>query len=139
LFGVLTTIAAFYPLTNINSQLGQLFGQVTIVVMICLLFSLVESKLILPAHLVSLKISAANLNENYRKENPFSMLWNKIQSNINLVLEGIIHLYYKPTLNRVLNNRFNVLCIFIAMFILVVSLYRLESLGRYFFLILIAV
>uniref|UniRef100_UPI0040473FAF efflux RND transporter permease subunit n=1 Tax=Shewanella sp. TaxID=50422 RepID=UPI0040473FAF len=54
-FGVLTTIAAFLPITmddGPSSAFGQAIGYVVI---LCLLFSLVESKLILPAHLAHMK------------------------------------------------------------------------------------
>lgn len=54
-FGVLTTLAAFYPLTQIDGVRGELFAQIAIVVMLVLLFSLLESKLILPAHLSHVK------------------------------------------------------------------------------------
>ncbi len=50
-FGVLTTIVAFSPLAFITGDFGQIFGTFAIVVMVSLFFSLVESKLILPAHL----------------------------------------------------------------------------------------
>ncbi len=50
-FGVLTTVAAFVPLLMIEGRRGDLFAQIPMVVIPVLLFSLVESKLILPAHL----------------------------------------------------------------------------------------
>ncbi len=50
-FGVLTTIAAFMPLTMLEGDLGHAIGAVALVIILCLLFSIVESKLILPAHL----------------------------------------------------------------------------------------
>ncbi len=51
IFGVLTTIIAFVPLLLVEGRRGQFFAQIPLVVIPCLLFSLVESKLILPAHL----------------------------------------------------------------------------------------
>jgi multidrug efflux pump subunit AcrB len=55
-FGVLTTVAAFFPLTLIESQFGEIFGSIASIVIFCLLFSLVESKWILPAHLAHIKL-----------------------------------------------------------------------------------
>ena len=52
-FGVLTTIVAFVPLVLVPETFGALPAAIGSVVMLCLLFSLVESKLILPAHLAS--------------------------------------------------------------------------------------
>ena len=50
-FAVLTTVAAFTPLMFIPGMMGKMFIFVPLVVIPCLLFSLVESLNILPAHL----------------------------------------------------------------------------------------
>ncbi|GAB5381408.1 MAG: efflux RND transporter permease subunit [Aliiglaciecola sp.] len=50
-FGVLTTIAVFAPFTQSSGPEGAFFYNIATVVIFCLIFSLVESKLILPAHL----------------------------------------------------------------------------------------
>ena len=51
IFGVLTTITAFMPLMLGPGTMGQIFGVIATVVICCLIFSLVESQMILPAHL----------------------------------------------------------------------------------------
>jgi multidrug efflux pump subunit AcrB len=51
IFGVLTTFAAFMPMLFAPGTMGQIFSVIGTVVMCCLTFSLVESQLILPAHL----------------------------------------------------------------------------------------
>ncbi len=51
IFGVFTTVAAFTPLLLVPGPMGQMIGVIAIVVMCCLLFSLIESQLVLPAHL----------------------------------------------------------------------------------------
>ena len=55
-FGVLTTIAAFLPILMISGVSGQFFSAIGWVVVLCLFMSLVESKLILPAHLAHMRI-----------------------------------------------------------------------------------
>ncbi|MCG8671235.1 MAG: efflux RND transporter permease subunit, partial [Pseudomonadales bacterium] len=50
-FGVLTTIAAFYPMLLIDNPLGKVLAGFSGVVIFALIFSLIESKFILPAHL----------------------------------------------------------------------------------------
>ena len=50
-FAVLTTVAAFTPLMFMPGMIGKMFIFVPLVVIPCLLFSLVESLNILPAHL----------------------------------------------------------------------------------------
>ncbi|MEO0446630.1 MAG: efflux RND transporter permease subunit, partial [Verrucomicrobiota bacterium] len=55
--GVLTTAVAFLPLFLIPGNRGAMYGQIAGVVIPVLLFSLIESKLILPAHLKHLKLA----------------------------------------------------------------------------------
>ena len=50
-FGVLTTIAVFAPFTLSSGPESAFFYVIAVVVMLCLVFSLIESKLILPAHI----------------------------------------------------------------------------------------
>jgi multidrug efflux pump subunit AcrB len=51
IFGVLTTVAAFMPLLMGPGTIGQIQQVIATVVMCCLAFSLIESQLVLPAHL----------------------------------------------------------------------------------------
>jgi len=55
-FGVLTTIVAFVPMLMIPGVNGKIWSQIGIVIIFCLIFSLVESKLILPSHLAEMKV-----------------------------------------------------------------------------------
>ena len=50
-FGVLTTVAVFAPFTLSSGPESAFFYGIAVVVMLCLVFSLIESKLILPAHI----------------------------------------------------------------------------------------
>ena len=55
-FGILTTIAAFIPLLYLNEgRFGDFASQIPPIVAPVLLFSLIESKLILPSHLKHVK------------------------------------------------------------------------------------
>lgn len=56
-FGVLTTIAVFAPFTMASGPQGAFFYNIAVVVILCLVFSLIESKLILPAHISHTKFS----------------------------------------------------------------------------------
>ncbi len=51
IFAVLTTVVAFCPLFFIPSSIGRIIGEIPIIVMSVLIFSLIESLLILPNHL----------------------------------------------------------------------------------------
>ncbi len=54
-FGVLTTIAVFAPSLFSSGPEGAFFINIATVVILCLAFSLIESKLILPAHIAHIK------------------------------------------------------------------------------------
>ena len=51
IFGVLTTICTFLPMLQGVGSSGQIGAVIATVVICCLIFSLIESQLILPAHL----------------------------------------------------------------------------------------
>lgn len=57
IFGVLTTISAFLPLLLAPGTFGQIFGVISTVVICCLIFSVIESQLILPSHLGHTRVS----------------------------------------------------------------------------------
>jgi multidrug efflux pump subunit AcrB len=56
-FGVLTTIAVFAPSLFASGPEAAFFTNISIVVILCLVFSLIESKWILPAHLAHMKFT----------------------------------------------------------------------------------
>jgi multidrug efflux pump subunit AcrB len=55
-FGVLTTIAAFSPMLWINNDLAKVLAGFSAVVIFALIFSLIESKFILPSHLAQISV-----------------------------------------------------------------------------------
>jgi len=95
-FGVLTTVAAFYPLTTISEDFGGPFKIIATVVIICLLFSLVESKLILPAHLAGLRTNPPK----YR----LGRLWTWLQSSVDTGLRRFASKVYGPVLHLAISN-----------------------------------
>ncbi len=64
-FGVLTTIAAFSPMLMVSGPFGIIWKTIGMVVIVCLIFSLIESKLILPAHLVYAPFLATAVRNRY--------------------------------------------------------------------------
>ena len=81
-FGVLTTVAAFVPLLFVGTMFGSFFEAIGWVVILNLLFSLVESKLILPAHLAHMKV------EDMGTDHPGFLL--RIQRKVNQSLDNFI-------------------------------------------------
>ena len=113
-FGVLTTIAAFFPLTLVVGSLGQLFAQIVWVVIIFLCFSLIESKWILPSHLAYRKTHNTSPNILIKKIT-------KIRKWVNKLLQNFVHNSYQPFALFILRHRYNALCGFIAFFLIIVS------------------
>lgn len=115
LFGVFTTVAAFAALSNISGGLGNLYSQFGLVVTICLLLSVVESKFILPAHL-------AHLPTQKKKSGGISGLWGKVQDGATKGLRWFSLVLYRPVLKYALNFRFAVILLFVALFVLVIGM-----------------
>ncbi|WP_299002421.1 efflux RND transporter permease subunit [uncultured Shewanella sp.] len=115
IFGVLTTVAAFMALSNISGNMGKLFAQFATVVTICLLLSLVESKLILPSHL-------AHLNTRNKATTGLAGMWAKIQAMANNSLEWFNTRLYQPSIHWALTFRYAIVFIFVAVFIVVTAM-----------------
>ncbi len=107
-FGVLTTIATFAPLLSVPGSFGTIPAAIGWVVILCLAFSIIESKLILPAHLASMKPQAPTSNSPVRKFQDFMAR----------VLDTIRMKYYKPLLTVALKQRYITAALFLAMLIL---------------------
>lgn len=105
-FGVLTTVIAFLPMYFFEGTWGDYARQVPPVVIPVLLFSLLESKLILPSHLKHLRSSP--------RENRFS----RFQARMAHTLERFVHLAYKPLLELAVAWRGPVVCGFITLALL---------------------
>lgn len=102
-FGVLTTVAAFVPLLMIEGARGDIFAQIPLVVIPVLLFSLVESKLILPAHMKHVRA---------REERENSLV--RLQQHVANGLERFIHIVYQPILDGALKRRYLTVALFIG-------------------------
>lgn len=100
-FGVLTTIAVFAPFTLSSGPEGAFFYNIAVVVILCLAFSLVESKLILPAHLA---------HTNFSPIKPDS--W---RAKFNKRFQSIINGPYKRTVEAAINARWVVFMMFVAL------------------------
>jgi multidrug efflux pump subunit AcrB len=101
IFAVLTTVAAFTPLMFVPGILGKFFVVIPLIVIPCLLFSLVESLCILPAHLAHLK---------ERPPGP----WRRFQQRFANGLKWFIQKCYRPILGLCLQWRYLTTAVFIS-------------------------
>ena len=112
-FGILTTVVAFAPLADLgNNRLGILAGQIPMVVIPVLLMSLVESKLVLPAHLSHVKP---------RDESQRANLFSRVQMKISRGLENFVISRYQPFLERCMHNKLITLVTVVAISAVILS------------------
>lgn len=122
-FGVLTTIAAFAPMLFVGGIAGPFFEAMSVVIILCLGFSLLESKLILPAHLVHAKIGPVDEDEifsAYDKSHPWRCIvkfFQRFQRHVQHGLQRLIHNTYQPLLEKAVDNRGLTLALFVGILI----------------------
>jgi len=117
-FGVLTTIMAFVPSLFVTGPTAAFMQAIAWVVIFCLLFSLVESKLILPSHLSIMKSSHGSKVG--------------IADWVDRSLRSFIENVYSPFLAKMVEYRYATLGFFIGLLILTVG-FVLGGLARFVF------
>jgi multidrug efflux pump subunit AcrB len=121
-FGMLTTIIAFYGLMmNSGGPLSRIFNVVPAIVISVLIFSFIESKFILPAHLKHLTLT---------NHDSGLSLW---QRRLAEGLETAIARYYTPFLELAVRYRYLTLSTFVAVAIIIISLIASGLVGFTFF------
>ncbi|WP_377191677.1 efflux RND transporter permease subunit [Ruegeria meonggei] len=106
-FGVLTTIAAFFPMLLIDNPLGKVLAGFSGVVILTLIFSLIESKFILPAHLAHVPMGRG-------RRYLLTRLWGQVQDAAQGGLHWVRDRIYQPMLVAAVRQRYAVLILFIA-------------------------
>ena len=112
-FGVLTTMVAFLPLAFIEGRFGNIAAPIAMVVVSVLLFSLIESKLVLPAHLKGM----GGTHEKVYK-NRF-VTWQRRFAD---GFERQVLLRYRPALDFLTHHRYATLAAFVGVLFLMVTL-----------------
>ena len=119
IFAVLTTIVAFIPLLMVAGVTGKIWKIIPLVVIPTLIFSLIESQLVLPAHL-SRRWRPARADG----ESPSMVLpgWTRFQRGFERGVDGFIENIYRPGLAWALRWRYVTVSTFIAVFLLTLGL-----------------
>lgn len=125
-FGVLTTIAAFFPMLLLDNPLGKVLAGFSGIVILALIFSLIESKFILPAHLAHTDIDAV-------PGNPLSRSWARVQGVFRGALNGFRNRIYAPMLGAAVHHRYATLILFVAAGTLGLGLIGLGKVKTVFF------
>ncbi len=114
IFGVLTTMAAFLPLVIVEGRMADFFSVIGYVVIIALVFSIIESQLILPAHLA---------HRNHKEAtHGFSQRWNSIQGALSGWLQDVAERRYLPLLKLAIEWRYATAALGLGVLILALAL-----------------
>ena len=116
-FGVLTSVAAFIPLIIIPGHMGRFFSVIGVTAIICLVFSLIESQLILPGHLA------------HRRTRPKSGVsnrsvrgWTNFQTKVSNGFERLARETYGKALLRAVQWRYTTAAVAIGIVIMTAAL-----------------
>jgi multidrug efflux pump subunit AcrB len=110
-FAILTSVVAFIPLLFLPGWLGKLMKDIPLVVIPALLFSLVESKFILPYHLTLCRFNRGGRN-----------WFSRVQQSVASGLENFVETIYSPFLLRCLKWRWPVVTAFVGILIITIAL-----------------
>ncbi|HIQ36798.1 MAG TPA: efflux RND transporter permease subunit [Desulfocapsa sulfexigens] len=116
---VSTSIVAFIPLSYVGGTMGKFIAILPMVVIACLVISLIESLLLLPAHLSHLP----DLNTPKKLWGPFDLI-ERGRAAMSNGLEIFIEKYYTPFITGVLNWRYVSLAVAIAVLMVSVGLVK---------------
>lgn len=112
IFAVVTTVAAFFPLLMIGGNMGKIMRVIPLIVIPILGFSLIESLLILPAHLSHLRIS---------NNSKALGIHTRIQRSFEKLLQVFIDRVFKPSLEFGLKYRYFTVAHAITLLILMIG------------------
>ena len=110
---LLTTMIAFATFFFLDGRIGEFFGEVSTVVILTLLVSLIEALIILPAHVAHSKA----LQREDRKPNKVNAFFIKLNQGADTYLVKFRDAFYVPYLRFFLKNKFLGFAIPIALFI----------------------
>ncbi|MCG8457333.1 MAG: efflux RND transporter permease subunit, partial [Holophagales bacterium] len=126
-FGALTTIAAFFPLLLIDNDIARIFAGFSVVVIAAVCISLIESKLILPAHL------AAIGRHDRDRRGRLAIAWERARNRIDGALGTVVRSYYEPALGFVIHHRYSALLLLTALAVLGLGLMTTGKIRMVFF------
>ncbi len=120
-FGVLTTIAAFVPMLMVGGAQAPIWGSIAWVVVLCLIFSLIESKLILPAHIIGMDTKPWDPQHpgffyGIGRACSNGLKWLRLRTSDGL--NYFIYQHYKPCVEACIRHRYTTMATFLAMLIL---------------------
>ncbi len=116
LYAVVSTMIFFTPMFVLPGTMGDITHPIPVVVILCLMFSLIESMLILPSHLASLKPETESRFEILRR-------LARVRKMFARGMERFASDYFRPRLERMLQANTATISCFVVAFALSVAVY----------------
>lgn len=120
-FAVLTTVVAFAPLIGVEGMMGRFMAPAAIVVIAVLTFSLIESLLVLPAHLTTVgnvRRHGEALPEELRRAGGLGARAQRFKHGVSERLEWFVQTVYRRHLRWALDHRALVMAIATAVMLI---------------------
>jgi len=128
IFGVLTTVAAFLPLLLAPGRMGRFFSVIGLAAILCLVASLVESQLVLPAHLAHRRTRSKT-----GTPNAFVRRWTAFQEGIADAMERLAQVSYGGALRRAIEFRYVTAAAALGLVLVTVALFASGRMRYQFF------
>ncbi len=116
---ILTTMTTFSPMLAVAGNVGQVWRIIPLVTIMVLVFSLIESLIILPSHLAHIP---ENDSSRFPWLNAISRGWERVQNKIKAGLDWFIQHKYKPLLSWTIQHQGITLTSALGVFFLTVGL-----------------
>lgn len=116
---ILTTVLAFSTFLFLDSRIGEYFGEVSVIVILTLVISLVEALIILPAHLAHSK--ALRVKEQKKDPSKLQKVFSamrRVNAYGDTFMSFLRDKLYEPTLNKVLKYKLLSIGIFVGLLVL---------------------
>ena len=120
IFAVLTTMVAFAPWLFVSGVTAQFTRQLSVVITLALLFSLIEAFLILPSHLRDMKQTVSTSQ------------WKLGQERVANSIVRFAEQTYRPFLERCLQWRYTTTMVFFSLFLVALGLFNSGWVKFYF-------
>ncbi len=111
IFAVLTTVAAFTPLMMVPGYTGKFWRVIPLIIIPTLVFSLIESLMVLPSHLSHEKIASG------RPRGIFAF-WIRFQEFFAKGIMWVARRLYQPTLLMAMRHRYTTVALAVAMLLI---------------------
>jgi multidrug efflux pump subunit AcrB len=122
LFAVISTVIFFSGMFGLPGWMGSLAYPIAVVVIVCLLFSLIESLLILPSHLSGFRIASNECFNNKEKQKTISW-FTAFRNKMSQGMETAAEKYYRPFLVKTLRFNGQTLLLFLLFFTIIFVMY----------------